>query len=348
MDSGMPYTIDLDPVVSLARSQGYRRIVLQMPDGLKQYAYRLAQRLSEDLPGVEVLIHMDHNYGACDLQYPQLWEALRPDLIVHIGHSPYPADISSRIVEPRGRGPRILYLPALSNSYPSRGAVEDAARLLLGRGVERVGIATTSQHVHMVKRLAEDLSGMGFRVEVGRSSRPYLSEAQVLGCDYRLHRSMRVDGFIYLGGGVFHPLGLYLATMKPVIKLDPYEDRAVDLTGEGEKLYRVRLYKVSQAMDARRWGIIVGLKTGQYRPWLIDRLRRMMERHGRRYILLASENLDRETLSSIDGEWFEAYTVTSCPRLPTDDYWDYHKPVLTPGEAVMALRGSLEPYLFPW
>ena len=347
----IPYEIDLEKVVDAARDAG--RIVLQMPDGLKQYAYRLALCLEDLLRQrglkAEVLVHMDHNYGACDLQYGQLWATLRPGLLVHIGHSPYPAEISHPGVEPsREVGMKVLYLPALSKTQISKDAVKEAAEIIREYGVRRVGVVATSQHVHRVKDVARMLKEYGLEPAIPRGLQPYFVDGQVIGCDYRLPRGLKAEGFIYVGGGVFHPLGLYLATLKPVVKLDPYESRASDLTGMGERLYKVRLYKVSEAMDARRWGIIVGLKTGQYRPWLVERLKRLVEEKGGSYMLLASENMDRETLTSIDSEWFQAFTVTSCPRLPTDDYWDYHKPVLTPGEAIMALTGRLKPYLFPW
>lgn len=349
--SSIPYNIDLPRIID-AIDSGARRVVLQMPDGLKQYSSQLVECLEELLARrgleAELMIHMDHNYGACDLQYGQLWSTIRPDLIVHIGHSPYPSGLASPSVEPREIGVRVIYVPAVSLHWPGDEVVGEAARLLEARGVRRVGVVTTSQHVHRVRHVAGLLRGQGLEAVVPRGLAPYFSDGQVLGCDYRLPRRIDVDGFLYVGGGVFHPLGLYLATLKPVVKLDPYEGKAEDLTGRGERLYKVRMYKVGEAMDARRWGIIVGVKTGQYRPWLVGRLKKLIREHGGKYRLLASENMSRETLVAVDSSWYEAFTVTSCPRLPTDDYWDYHKPVLTPGEAVMALTGRLEPYLFPW
>ncbi len=265
-----------------------------------------------------------------------------------MGHSPYPAELAHPALEPRAAS--IVYVPALSKAGVSRKAVAKAAGLLMGHGVSRVGIVTTAQHVHAVKSVASALRVLGLEPLVPRGLTPYLTDSQVLGCDYRLPRSIssRVEGFLYLGGGVFHPLGLYLSTFKPVVRLDPYKDDSDDLTGEGEKLYKVRLSKVAEAMDARRWGIIVGLKTGQYRPWLIERLVKAIKGAGREYMLLANEYTSLAAIISVDTGWFDAFVVTSCPRLPTDDLWEYEKPVLTPGEAFMALSGKLEPYRFPW
>ncbi len=346
--NSLPYTVDLDSAVEAALKLGARRIVLQMPDGLKPYAAKLARCLQERLPDAMIYVHMDHNYGACDLQYGQLYATLRPDLIIHVGHSPYPGDLSPTVEPPGGWGVKIVYVKALSKMEVSRELVAEAARLLKEHNVKRVTVATTSQHTHRVRQVAEWLREEGLDVTVPRGMGPYFLDAQTLGCDYRLPRSARADGFLYLGGGVFHPLGLYLSTLKPVVKLDPYEGKATDLTGMGEKLYRNRLYRVMEAFESRRWGLIVGLKTGQYRPWLVDKLAALIRKRGGEYMLLASENMTRDTLVAVDNDWFDAYVVTSCPRLPTDDYWNYHKPVLTPGEARMALERRLEPYQFPW
>jgi len=339
------YEIPVERAAEAVRRASARRVVVQLPDGLKPLGVALAKCL-EELTGAEVILHADSSFGACDLQYGQLDVTVKPDLIVHVGHSPYPADLAHEALEPGGG--RVVYLPARSKLPVPREAVRSAAEILKGRGVKRVGVATTAQHVHRVGELVSMLREEGLEVERPRSLPPFLGEGQVLGCDYRLVRAGRAQGFVYLGGGIFHPLGLYLATLKPVVRVDPYTGRADDLTGEGEKLYRQRLYHVSRALNARRWAIIVGVKTGQYRPWLVKRLAEAVKARGGEYILVASEVTTLQQLVSIDNPWIEAFTVTSCPRLPTDDLWRYEKPVLTPGEAFMALQGKLEPYRFPW
>ncbi|MEB3779862.1 MAG: diphthamide biosynthesis enzyme Dph2 [Desulfurococcales archaeon] len=347
--SDLQYDIDYDLIVDSIVNSEARRVVIQLPDGLKQYSHNIYKCIEGRLPRwVDVYIHADPNYGACDLQYGQLWATLKPDLIIHIGHSPYPKELAHPGLEPRGSGLKVVYVPALSRTKISEEMISEAARLLKQHGVKRAAITTTSQHVHMIKQVAVMLRKYGIEPVVPRGIKPYFHDAQIIGCDYRLPYSSKAEGFLYIGGGVFHPLGLYLATLKPVVKTDPYEGKSVDLTSDGEKLYRSRLYTVMKAMDADNWGVIVGLKTGQYRPWLVERLKKQIIEAGKNYMLIASENLTRESLTSIDSDWYDAFIVTSCPRLPTDDYWDYHKPVLTPGEAFMALKRVLEPYRFPW
>ena len=351
MCRGIPYKIDVGLIVKAIKELGARRVVLQLPDGLKQYSTTLKDCIEGLLEAedVDLYIHVDSVFGACDLQYGQLYATIRPDLIIHVGHTPYPSELSFPGVEPRGDlGVRVVYVPALSlNPLPTE-ALKESARILDSYKASRVGVVTTSQHVHLVDEAVVLLEEMGVEAAKPRGVKPYFLDAQVIGCDYRVARSLKADAYLYIGGGVFHPLGLYLATLKPVVQVDPYTGMARDLTGEGEKLYRARLYRVLEAFEARSWGIIVGLKTGQYRPWLVSRLVEEITSRGGRYYLLASEILTLQHLVSIDSRDIDAFIVTSCPRIPTDDFWDYEKPVLTPGEAIMALRRQLEPYRFPW
>lgn len=346
----IPYIVDLESARRAVVESGASRVVVQLPDGLKQYSVDIVECLKSMVPdGVEVYVHADSVYGACDIQYGQLWATLKPSLIIHVGHSPYPVELAGSFVEPPGGlGVRVVYVKALSKLTVGGEVVREAVEILERYGVRRVGLVTTAQHTHILRDVALLLEQEGLEVITPRGLRPYFEDGQVIGCDYRLARVARVDGFAYVGGGLFHPLGLYLSTFKPVVKLDPYEGRAVDVTPEGERVYKVRLHRVMEAFSAERWAVIVGLKTGQYRPWLVRRITEEMRSRGRRYVLVASENLTLQSLVALDNRWIQAFTVTSCPRIPVDDYWDYHKPVLTPGETIMALRGELEPYRFPW
>ncbi len=348
--SDIPYHVDIEYMARAVVESRASKVVIQLPDGLKQYSIDIVRCLesmiSED---IEVYVHADSVYGGCDLQYGQLWVTLRPSLIIHVGHSPYPKELANPFVEPpEGLGVKVVYIEAFSKLKVSGDVVKEAARILKDYGVKNVGLVSTVQHTHILGDVSKLLEDEGLNVFIPRSFKPYFEWGQVIGCDYRLAKLIKVDGFAYIGGGVFHPLGLYLSTFKPVVKLDPYEGRATDITPEGERVYKIRLYKVMEASNAERWAIIVGLKTGQYRPLLVERITREMKVKGRRYVLIASENLSLQNLVALDNKWIQAFTVTSCPRIPVDDYWDYHKPVLTPGETIMALRGELEPYRFPW
>ncbi len=339
----LPYIIDLEPLTRV--KPGPKVVLLQLPPGMRQYANTVAECIEEIL-GSKIIVQLDPVYGGCDLFYPQARELLDADLIVHIGHTPYPTDISSPKSMPRGV--RTIFLPALSKTNPTTSQIKVAAEILRSYGAGRPVVVSTAQHVHMLQDVMRALEGLGLKPVVPKGVEPYFLDGQILGCDYRLARSVRdADSYIYVGGGLFHPLGLYLATQKPTVQVDPYTGRTEDITPIGERTLKVRMYKVMKAMDAKNWALIIGLKTGQYRPWLTSLLGKQLRMTGRKYRLYASDRLTLEDLRSLPPE-HDSIVVTSCPRLPIDDLADFEKPVLTPGEAFMAIEGKLEPYRFPW
>ncbi|NOZ31077.1 MAG: diphthamide biosynthesis enzyme Dph2 [Crenarchaeota archaeon] len=338
----IPYHIDFSPLKEVRAE----RVVLQLPDGLKQYAACLSGKI-QDLTGATVFIDGDSSFGACDLHWPRLAHILRADVIVHIGHTPYPPSLAHEGVEPGGK-PRIIYLQARSRHKPPRRLLDEVISKMKEEGWKSIVLTATSQHTHLLGEIRDVLVRSGVEAIIPPSQPPYFEEGQVIGCDYHLARRFDADAFLIVAGGVFHALGLYLSTFKPLLQLDPYRGELIDRTREFEKFYGARLYKVSQAMNAKSWGVVVGLKTGQYRPWLVDKLVKLIESRGGTYHVYVMEHVDEQRLRTIDSPIIDAWVITSCPRIPLDDLHRYEKPVLTPGEARMALQGSLEPYLFPW
>ncbi|MEB3765016.1 MAG: diphthamide biosynthesis enzyme Dph2 [Desulfurococcales archaeon] len=322
------------------------KIVLQLPEGMKPLSIKIADCIRQKCPGAKIYIHGDPSYGACDLSYPELEYYLAPDLIIHVGHTPYPPELASKRSTPQGKT-RVIYIPAESRLDVNENLLEDLVRFIEKYDSSNIGVVGTIQHYRLIPKIVRLLNKHGYSASTSPARTPYFVEGQVLGCEYGSALMLKSDLYVYVGGGLFHPLGLYLATMKPVIKLDPYHQKVEDLTPYGEKTYKKRMYKIMQAMNAKHWGLVLGLKTGQYRPWLEKQLSSLLTSKGVKYDVFLFEKLTIESLRSLPQE-IDAYVVTSCPRLPIDDLADFEKPVLTPGEAVMALTGKLERYRFPW
>ena len=174
--------------------------------------------------------------------------------------------------------------------------------------------------------------------------------ARILGCYYQPLVKSNVDAYVVVAGGYFHAVGLALALgmSKPVYRADPYTGMVENVTDIARRWLAKRYWVIRQAMNAQRFGVIVGLFPGQYRPGVVDTVTKLLKRAGRDYKLLYSERLNREYLDNLSPDDYDAFIVTSCPRLAIEDLGDYWKPVLTPGEAFMAITGRLERYRFPW
>ncbi len=82
------YEFDLDSSVKGIKKQKAKLVLLQFPDGLKQYSLTIVDYLEEKVgKGVEFLIWIGSCYGACDL--PTGLDKLKPsiDLVIHFGHN---------------------------------------------------------------------------------------------------------------------------------------------------------------------------------------------------------------------------------------------------------------------
>ncbi len=339
------YEIDLDRICSQLRADGAERVLLELPDGLKHFSAQLADEISGKC-GCQVYVRAGHTYGSCDMGYREA-ELVGATHVIHLGHTEYPRTLYTSISEAKVK---VIYEPVISRLTISEAMVKRAVDLLRVRSIERVGLLATVQHAHLLENLAERLEAEGLKPEIGRPAFPQSAAGQVLGCEYSAALSLArsVDGFVIVCGGAFHSIGVVLATGKPTIQIDPYRRDAADMTTEAYRVLRQRYGVMLKAMDAERWAIILGGKSGQLRLSLAGQLEKLLERRGHKYYRFVVDQLDTDVLRNIDSSEIDAFIVTSCPRLPIDDLYTYHKPVLTPGEARMVLTGSLDKYLFPW
>src|SRR3989344_2297259 len=82
------------------KQTGAKRVLLQMPDGLKGKATALMRELHA--AGIESILSADPVYGACDIPVNEARQ-LKCDLIVHVGHSKFYRDAE--------HGFPVLYVP---------------------------------------------------------------------------------------------------------------------------------------------------------------------------------------------------------------------------------------------
>lgn len=78
------YKINLKEVVKLIENEKPKLVLLQFPDGLKQYAITIVDYL-ESKTKAKFLIYLGSCYGACDL--PLGIEKIGVDLLIQFGHN---------------------------------------------------------------------------------------------------------------------------------------------------------------------------------------------------------------------------------------------------------------------
>ena len=302
------------------KKRGAGVVLLQLPDGLKPLATRLASIVER--AGASVIISGEPCYGACDVALAEARE-LNADLIIHYGHTMMLRDLD---------------IPTIYFEAHAKISVEKAVRRAIDllKPWRRIGLVTTVQHVENLEAARRILSSAGKEVYVGNAS-SILYPGQILGCDYTNAKviSSNVEAYLFVGGGRFHPLGLALATMKPVVAADPFEDRAYSLNGDAKRILKRRWAEIEEARKAETYGVIIGLKPGQKRLKEAFRVKKKIEEMRKKAYLISLREITDQTLRNFQE--FEAYINTACPRISIDEAAAFRQPVLTLKEAYVML-----------
>jgi len=312
-------------LLEVIRGRNAKTVGLQFPVGLRTKAVDLAREI-EEAAGVTCLVSADPSFGACDV--PEM----PVDLIVHLGHAPMPHLRYERVFFYDLPGPALESL-----------AFVDAALPLLPK---RVGLLTTTQFRGWLPRIKEHLESKGHEVRIGEPDRRVAYAGQLLGCDYHTATAVAgdVDGYLYIGTGDFHPLGVAMLVDKPVAIADPERGTARTLADLKDRVVRQRHAAIARAHDARTFGIIVSRKTGQARMELARDLKGLAETHGKAAQIFLMDLVAPEFL---EGYRVDAWVNTACPRIAIEDVLQYKRPMLTPQEFEIVLgQRAWEDYVF--
>ena len=291
----------ISDLVGRLRERDARVVGLQFPAGLKRRSGEIAAALREE--GFTVLISGDPCYGACDLALDLLEYA---DVLVHFGHTPLIAD------------PRVIYQPHRVDFDPA--VVESALPFFRGT---TIGLVTTTQHTHLLPAVQEILISRGYRAVIRPGEERTPEPGQILGCSFSAARIPDATDILVITTGIFHPLGVSLATGTHVVALDPLTGEAQEV--DGRRFLMRRHAIIEKARGADQFGIIVSRKPGQNR---YDRARKLAAISERAYLVFMGEVSPDELLNL----GFGAYVNTACPRLAYDDQVRFPVPVLTPAE----------------
>src|SRR2546426_4125741 len=255
---------ETERLLEVIRGRNAKTVGLQFPVGLRTKAVELAQDL-EAQAGVTCLVSADPSFGACDVA------EMPVDLIVHLGHAPMP----------HLRYDRVFFHDLGSPPLEEVGVVDAALALLR----KRVGLLGRYQFREWLPAIKKHLESKGIEVLIGPPDQRVAYAGQLLGCDYHTATVIEkhVDGYLYVGTGDFHPLGVAIMVPdKPIIIADPERGEARDLKEVRDRILRQRYAAIARSRDAESFGILVSKKIGQARSGLAGDLKTPAEKHGRR------------------------------------------------------------------
>ncbi len=300
------YEFELEKIKELIKERRAIRVGLQLPEGLKTKATDIAAEISQET-GAEVIISGNSCYGACDVD-----EKLERivDVLFHFGHT-----------ELRSRKEKCVFIE-LRSGVDVKPVVEKAVTEIKG---DTVGLVATLQHVHALKEAKKLLARFGKKAVIGKS-RNLKYEGLVLGCDFSSAAMVPCEEILFIGSGSFHPAGLTLYIGKRVIAADPFTMQISIY--EAEELRKKRYVAIERALDAKSFGVIIGMKSGQSNLNSAIALRIKAIEKGLNAYLITMDEIGEEKLLAFK---VDAFVNTACPRL-TEDFIHFKKPVLSAKE----------------
>jgi 2-(3-amino-3-carboxypropyl)histidine synthase len=285
------------------KAKGNRRVIVQLPEGLKPRAWEIARELEK--AGFEPVVSGDACFGACDLVTEEGATTL------HIAHSRMLAD------------ERVVY-EEWPHDVPLDKAVKAALPLLKEKSV---ALATTVQHLHNIKDAVKLLEAAGKSVVLVPRGERCAYDGQVLGCDFSGAKQAKADAFLFIGSGRFHPIGLAYYTKRRVVRADPFTGEAEEIdSAQWEKEKALRMTK---AMKAKRFGVVVSTKPGQRNEKAAKEVVTKLRRKGFDAVIILSNFISPDALTNLA---LDAYVITACPRIVIDDWKNYPMPILLPDE----------------
>ena len=168
------------------------------------------------------------------------------------------------------------------------------------------------------------LKDNGKEVYIDRMRQKY--EGQLLGCDTGAAEKIKdnVDAFLYIGTGIFHPLGISLNINKDVFCYDPIHAIMSKIdTAEVERYNKKRKGAYLKFLEAEEIGILVSLKPGQNSFKKAVELKKQLK--GKNCYIFAFDTLDFSQIENFP--FIECWVNTACNRI-LDDYDKFTKPLV--------------------
>ena len=305
-------------------------VSLNGPDGILPQIQQTAINITEKF-GIPAYVLADTTWGTCDLN-SNAGKILGTGVQFNIGHT-----INTESIEKN-----VILIDAFDD-VKFDDVAKKCAEILSGK---TIGLVTDSQHLHQMKKVEEIFTNNGVKVKIGKGG-GQLNDGQVFGCEFYPVTKLKkdVDAYVFLGQSNFHASGIALSTNMPTYVLDPYFNEVREVTEFAQKLKKKATLAIYKAVDAKSFGIIVGLKEGQLSKLFALQFKKDLEKEGKTVQLFALTDITSERLNNLKG--IDAFIQVACPRISTDNQFD--KPVLSSpqGNALLKLlrNENIEEYL---
>ena len=189
---------------------------------------------------------------------------------------------------------------------------------------QKLGLISTVQFIDQIPLIQSALEKAGKQVFVDKMRQKY--DTQLLGCDQgaAIKNKDQVDAYLYFGTGVFHPLGVVIATEKDVHCYDPLSGIQTIIPKEkGMKMNQKRKAAYTAFLHAQKLGVLVSIKPGQNHFKRAMALKNQLS--DKEVYIFVSDTIDFSQLEHFP--FIDCWVNTACNRI-MDDAEKFPKPLV--------------------
>lgn len=289
-------------------------VALNGPDGILPKIQETASKIMQiyDIPAY---VLADSCFGTCDMNTNGA-KVLGAEILFHIGHT----------INSTSFGDSVVLVDAF-DSISFENIAKKCSEEFKGK---TVSLVTDSQHLHEIEKVKGILEKGGVKVMIGKG-KGQLNDGQVFGCEFYpvMETRYSVDANVFLGQSNFHAAGIALSTNIPTYVLDPYFNEIREVTEFAQELQKKSILSVYKAAESESFGIIVGLKEGQFSKTTALKFKKELENLGKKVQLFALTEVTDDKLRNLKG--IDSFIQVACPRISTDNH--FHKPILSTPQA---------------
>ena len=287
----------------IKKQKKVRKIILQVPDGLKTKSQEIISYLEKSTNKI-VYLSIEPVYGSCDLA-TNFMDAVGADLIVHFGHTEFKKSNKNVVYWPTFYGANDAEIKKLVSEIDKN--LNNKKICIVGpiqykKIIEKIEIAVKKAHIIKTKNTGLLLTN------------------QILGCDTSILNSVinKIDCIIYFGDGNFHldalnqNIEIYNLTN---FKLEKY----IPKNNMRKQIMSDYVFKT-----AKNIGILVTSKTGQNNYLVAEKLYEKIKKEGKNPYLLIADFISYDKILGLE---LDCLINTACPRI-IDDKENYKIPII--------------------
>jgi len=165
---------------------------------------------------------------------------------------------------------------------------------------EKLCVVTTIQYLHLIDEVVDQVKG--------------IKGGQILGCRTETATVFKdkVDAYLYVGSGTFHPIAVSLNTEKPVYCYNPQTKELKLLPDDVIQRFKTKQkVALSKYYAADVVGILVSSKTGQ--SFMSKAIQLINKEKEKKFYIFAYDTLDIHYLR--DFPFIQSWVNTACPRI---------------------------------